>query len=95
LNRIYFVVIFWVMMPRSDDCMDLRNVGILSQHYTASQSRRWGQHGPPKRRYLTTTLHGVTNRIWKFIAVKISCLANSSVVHVYIEFCFVLWCLTP
>jgi len=40
--------------------MDLRNVGILPQHYTASQPRRWRQHGPPKRWYPTTTLHGVT-----------------------------------
>jgi hypothetical protein len=39
--------------------MDLWHVGILPQHYTASQPRRWRQHGPLKRRYPTTTLHGV------------------------------------
>jgi hypothetical protein len=37
--------------------MDFRNVGILPQHYTASQPRRWRQHGPPKSWYTTTTLH--------------------------------------
>jgi hypothetical protein len=43
--------------------MDLWNVGILPQHYTASQPRRWRQHGPMKRWYPTTTLHGVTTLI--------------------------------
>jgi hypothetical protein len=42
--------------------MDLWNVSIPPQYYTASQSRRWRQHGPPKRRYPTTTLHGVTTQ---------------------------------
>jgi hypothetical protein len=42
--------------------MDLRNVGILPQYYTASQPRRWRQHGPPKRWYPTTILHGVTTQ---------------------------------
>jgi hypothetical protein len=37
--------------------MDLWNVGFLPQHYTASQPRRWRQHGPLKRWYPTTTLH--------------------------------------
>jgi hypothetical protein len=46
-----------------DECnMDLRNVGILPKHYTLSQPRRWLQHGPPKRRYPTTTLHVVTSQ---------------------------------
>jgi len=40
--------------------MDLQNIGILPQHYTASQPRRWRQHGPPKHWYPTTTLHSVT-----------------------------------
>jgi hypothetical protein len=40
--------------------MDLQNIGILPQHYTASQPRRWSQHGPPKCWYPTITLHGVT-----------------------------------
>jgi hypothetical protein len=39
--------------------MDLWNVGILPQHYTVSQPRRWRQHGPLKRLYPTTTLRGV------------------------------------
>jgi len=38
----------------------LWNVGILPQHYTLSQPRRWMQHGPPKRWYPTTTIRGVT-----------------------------------
>jgi hypothetical protein len=42
---------------------DLWNVGIL--HYTASQPRRWRQHGPLKRRYPTTTLHASQPRKWR------------------------------
>jgi hypothetical protein len=57
--------------------MGLWNVGILPQHYTASQPRRprlwnitdmkaspwrWMQHGTSKRWYRTTTLHGVTTQ---------------------------------
>jgi len=42
--------------------MDLRNVGILPQHYTAPQTRRWRQHGPLKRWYRNITLHGVTTQ---------------------------------
>jgi hypothetical protein len=34
--------------PEDGSIMDLRNVGILPQHCTASQPRRWRQHGPPK-----------------------------------------------
>jgi len=52
---------------------DLRNVDILPQHYTASQPRRWRQHEPPKRRYPTTKLHGVTTQktsTWILITVK-------------------------
>jgi hypothetical protein len=30
--------------------MDLRNVGILPQHYTAPQPRRWRQHGQRRHR---------------------------------------------
>jgi hypothetical protein len=43
--------------------MGLWNVGILPQHYTASQPRvkwRWRQDGPLKRWYSTTALHGDT-----------------------------------
>jgi myosin-crossreactive antigen len=47
--------------PEDGGSMDLWNVGIL-QHYTASQPRRWRQHGPLKRWYPTTTLHGVTTQ---------------------------------
>jgi hypothetical protein len=48
-----------------------RNVGILLQYYTASHPRRlwpesspwrWRQQRPPKRRYPTTILHGVTTQ---------------------------------
>jgi hypothetical protein len=48
--------------PEDGGSMDLWNVGILPQLYTASQPRRWRQHGPPKRWYPTTTLHGVTTQ---------------------------------
>jgi hypothetical protein len=46
--------------PGDGGSIDIRHVGILPQHYTESQPRRWGQYGPPKRWYPTTTLHGVT-----------------------------------
>jgi hypothetical protein len=42
--------------------MGLRNVGILPHQYTASQTRRWRQHGHPKRWHPTTTLYGVTTQ---------------------------------
>jgi hypothetical protein len=42
--------------------MVLRNVGILPQHYTTSQPRRWMQHGPLKRWYPTTTPYSVTTQ---------------------------------
>jgi hypothetical protein len=48
--------------PEDGGSMDLWNVGILPQHYTASQPRRWRQHGPLKCWYPTTTLHGVTTQ---------------------------------
>jgi hypothetical protein len=67
--------------------MDFWNVGILPQHYTASQPRRWMQHGPLKRWYPTPTLHGVTTKktatwlsLWKpqishlrFLSERASC----------------------
>jgi len=40
---------------------DVWNVGILPQHYTESRCR-WRQHGPLKRWYPTTTLHGMTSQ---------------------------------
>jgi hypothetical protein len=40
----------------------LRNFGSLPQHYTASQRRRWRQHGSLKRWYPTTTLDGFTTQ---------------------------------
>jgi hypothetical protein len=42
--------------------MGLWNVGILPQHYTALEPRKWRQHGPLKRRYPTTTLYSVTTQ---------------------------------
>jgi hypothetical protein len=57
--------------------MDIWNVGILPQHYTASQPWRW-RHGLLKRWYPTTTLHGVTTQKiskWNTTAVKASKLA--------------------
>jgi len=48
--------------PEDGGSMDLWNVGILPQHYTASQPRRWRQYGPLKRWYPTTTLHRVTTQ---------------------------------
>jgi len=41
--------------------MDICNVGILAQHYTASPWR-WRHRRPPKRWYPTTTIHGVTTQ---------------------------------
>jgi len=35
--------------PEVGSIMELRNVGIPPQYHTASQPRRWRQHGPPKR----------------------------------------------
>jgi len=40
--------------------VDMFRVGILPRHYMASEPRRWRQHGPPKRWYPTTSVHGVT-----------------------------------
>jgi hypothetical protein len=48
--------------PEDGGSMDLRNAGILPQHYSTSQPTRWRQHGPLKRWYPTTTLHGVTTQ---------------------------------
>jgi len=48
--------------PEDGGSMILRNFGVLPQHYMASQRRRWRQHGPPKRRYFTTTLYGFTTQ---------------------------------
>jgi hypothetical protein len=48
--------------PEYGGSMDLWNVGILPQHYTTSQPRRWRQHIPLKRWYPTTTLHDVTTQ---------------------------------
>jgi hypothetical protein len=42
--------------------MDLWNAGILLQHYTTSQPRRWRRHGPLKCWYPTTTLHDITTQ---------------------------------
>jgi hypothetical protein len=61
--------------PEDGRSMDLWNVGILPHHYTVSQPRRWKKHGPLKRWYPTTTLHGITTQktaIWIFITMKTS-----------------------
>jgi hypothetical protein len=42
--------------------MVLRNVSILPHEYEGLQPRKWRQQGPPKRRYPTTSLHGVTTQ---------------------------------
>jgi len=48
---------------KPEGSVDLRNVGILPQHYTAYTSPwRWRQYGPPKRWYPTTKLDGVTTQ---------------------------------
>jgi hypothetical protein len=62
---IHLVEVFRPVMPccvvgEGGGRMDLRNVGILPQHYMVSRPRRWRQHNPPKRWYPTTTLHGFT-----------------------------------
>jgi hypothetical protein len=46
--------------PEDGGSVVLRNVGILRNHYTASEPRRWMKNIPPKRWYPTTLLHGVT-----------------------------------
>jgi hypothetical protein len=48
--------------PKDGGSSVLRNVGVLLHHYTVSQARRWRQQCPTKRRYPTTSLHGVTNQ---------------------------------
>jgi hypothetical protein len=61
--------------PEDGGSMDLWNVGTLPQNYMVSHPRRWRQHGPLKRRYPTTTLHGVTTQKTStriFTAVKAS-----------------------
>jgi len=35
---------------------------FLPQHYTASQPRRWRQHGWLLKRWYPTTIHGVTTQ---------------------------------
>jgi hypothetical protein len=64
--------------PEDGGSMELWNVGILPQHYTMSQSRRWRQHGLLKRWYPTTILRGITTQktsTWNITAVKHSKLA--------------------
>jgi hypothetical protein len=43
------VIVFWVVPP----------CNVVMVRY---QPRKWKQHGPPKRRYSTTTLHGATTQ---------------------------------
>jgi len=45
------------------------------ERYAVFSPWRWRQHGPPKRWYPDTTVHGITTQktsTWIFIAVKIS-----------------------
>jgi hypothetical protein len=63
------VVVFWVVTPCSENLV----ASIFRMKW------RWRQHGPPKRRYPTTTLLGVTTQktsTWIFIAVKTPNLAS-------------------
>jgi hypothetical protein len=65
--------ITWRHNPEDGGIKDLCKVGILPQNYTASQPRRWRQHGPLKLWYPTTTLYGVTTQktsTWNITAVK-------------------------
>jgi hypothetical protein len=45
-----------ITRPEDVDSVDLRNVNIVPQLYTAW---RWRKHGPPKLWYPTTTLYGL------------------------------------
>jgi len=72
------------LYPEDWCSMGFWNVGTLPQHYTASQLRRWRQHGFPKHWYPTTTLHGVTTlktSTWNITTMKASELALESHVH--------------
>jgi hypothetical protein len=83
-DKLFQVDVFWVMTPRS--------VVVVSSPW------RWRQHGPPKRWYLTTTLHGVTTETWNFSAVKASKIAiwatavtlrlNSMLLETLLPYCF-------
>jgi hypothetical protein len=67
--------------------MNLWNVGILPQHYTASQPRRpssgwrWTFHGPLKRWYPITKLHGVTTQ--KILTLNITAVKVSKLTYWY------------
>jgi hypothetical protein len=50
------------LQTEDDGNMDVWEFGTLPLHYTASQPRRWRQHGPLKCWYPATTLHGVTTQ---------------------------------
>jgi hypothetical protein len=52
----------WGHNPEVGGSMDLWKVGILPQRYMATQAIRWRQHGPLKRWYPTTSLHGITTQ---------------------------------
>jgi hypothetical protein len=59
---------------------------VVGYQSLGGSSCRWGQHGPLKRWYPTTILHGVTTQktsTWNITAVKASNLAW--VVYVYIQ----------
>jgi hypothetical protein len=65
--------------PEDGGSMEIWNVDILPQQYTASQPIRCRQHGSLESWYPTTTLHGVTTQktsTSNIVAVKASKLAK-------------------
>jgi len=57
----------------------------LISYHNISSGWRWRQHGPLKRWYPTTTLHGVTTQktsTWNMTAMKASALAH----HIHVSF---------
>jgi hypothetical protein len=58
-----------------------KDASVSEVHDGSASPWRWRQQGPPKRWYLTITLHGVTTQktsTWVFIAVKVSSLAPNN-----------------
>jgi hypothetical protein len=56
--------------PEDLDLNRLRNVGILPQSYMASQLRGPRLESPPKHRYPTTTLQGITTQRTSTLSLK-------------------------
>jgi hypothetical protein len=83
---------YWTrtLHPEDGCSIELWNVGILTQDYTASQPRRlrlaswgWRQHGPPKCWYPTTTLHGVTTHRTSTCPLKVEAAWTSETMLSY------------